>query len=546
MIEEVVVQSKIMELWDKLGLEDTGAYEKGLFFITAGLMVGLAFVGISNPDLLSSKLNSAFDWVLHYFGWWFLLLGTVLLVFALFMAFSRYGNIRIGGPDAEPEFDTFSWVSMVFTAGFGPAILVWGVGEPISIMVDPPPNSFLTGGESLKSLALAFMFLHDAFPGAAMWYFPLTLGFALMAYSHGTGEYKISSMLTVAFDKETYWWLYWIVDLTALIAIIGGMATALGFTAQQLTTLLNNVFGLQAARLTYGLFGVIALILLGDIWLGLRRGIRNAARITMILVGVSMVLLLLVGPTLFIFNIWLDATGIWLNNLPRFLLYTAPTAQGDWPQQWTAFWWAYWASWSLFVGSFVARISKGRTIRETFSVVVIVPAVLAWIQHAILGGWVLSSRYIGPVSDALNTHGFPAALAKAVTLTPMGNLLGILFVVVSVGYLITTLDSAVYMLAALSLGEENPNGRNRAWWGIIAAFFGIMTVNIPAFSAIQAFAPTLSLIFTLFFVLLMYVSYSTVRNHRQNGSAPINGDSFGTSRESESTPDPDRTSENND
>lgn len=523
-----------MRIKHKFGLEDADRSEIGLFFVTICALVVLVIVGIVNPPLLSSTLNGAYNWVMHYFGWWFMVLGGVLLVFALFMTLSRYGNIRIGGEDADPEFGLYSWIAMVFTVGFGSSIIVWGVGEPIQIVNNPPPQP-LPAAAALKPLALAFMFLHESFPGMAMWYIPVTLSFALMVYTRSVSEYKLSSMLDVVLDRDQYGWLYWLVDLSALVAMVGGIATALGFTAQQLATILDTVYGLQGTVFTYGLFAIIGLIFLGDVWLGLRSGIQNAARLTIVFMILAVGMLFVVGPTLFTLNMWLDATGIWLNNLPRLMFYTAPTSGGDWPQQWTSFWWAWWAAWGLFVGSFVARVSKGRTIRETFFALVVVPAALTWAQHGIIGGWVLAPDYVGPVSNALAANDIPVAVAKAVTLTPFGKVLGVLLALVMVGYILTTLDSAVFMLSAITLGNENPNARNRAWWGVLLAFLGVMTLRLPTFSAMQSFSPVMALPFTVYFLVLIYASYVTARDYyREELAAPDEEPFFTLSEQSES------------
>lgn len=513
-----------MKLWNKFGLEDAAGSEKWLFFITIGFVLGLVVVGTVVPELFTRSLNTLFDWTINYFGWWFLALGVVLLIFSIFIAFSRYGHVRIGGQDAEPEFDVFSWLSMVFTVGFGSSIITWGVGEPVAIAANPPPQPFPVAASS-KSLALAFMYLHGTFPAMAMWYLPLTAAFGLMVYSGRKGNYKISSMLEPVLDKDRYGWVYWLVNLAALVAIIGGLATSLGFTAQQLSTILSGVFGLHSIAITYALFAVIGLILLADVWLGLERGIRNAARGTVILMSITFLVLLFVGPTLYILNIGLDATGVWLNNLPRMMLYTAPTSNGNWPQQWTSFWWAWWAAWGIFVGSFVARVSKGRTIRETFSILVIVPTALAWIQHVIAGGWALAPGYFGPVSTTLSQQDIPSAVAKLITLTPLGSLIGALLVAVMAGFLLTTLDSAVFMLSAITLGSENPNSRNRIWWAVILTFLGVMTLNLPSFQTMQQFAPIMGLPFSVFFIVIAYASYITARDYyrdvvasQQNGS----------------------------
>ncbi|KYH27209.1 L-carnitine/gamma-butyrobetaine antiporter [Halalkalicoccus paucihalophilus] len=526
-----------MNRWNVFGLEGTDRATKGFFFGTITALAALVCVGLLYPAALETTLNSAFDWVLYRFGWWFMALGVALVAFTFFMAFSRYGRIRIGGEDAEPEFGVFSWIAMVFTVGFGSSIVVWGVGEPISIVTQPPPTSPVPGA-SIESLALAFMFLHESFPGMAMWYLPFALGFGLMAYTTESDDYRISSMMSVVLDRERYGWLFWLVDLAALIAIVGGLATTLGFTAQQLATILSDVFGAETNLVTYGLFALIGLVFLGDVWLGLHKGIRNAARVTFVLMLVTSGVLLAVGPTLFILNITLDATGIWLNNLPRLALYTAPTSGAQWPQSWTSFWWAWWAAWGLFVGSFVARVSKGRTIRETFVALVAAPTLLTWLQHGIIGGWVLAPGYVGPVSEAFAQNDIPTAVATAITLTPFGTVIGVLLVLIMAGYVLTTLDSAVYMLSAITLGEEEPNARNRAWWGALLTVLGVMTLNLPAFSAMEAFSPVMALPFTLFFVVLMYTTYVTARRYyREEYKEPGERPYFAITRASEESGD---------
>ncbi|AGB32174.1 BCCT transporter [Natrinema pellirubrum DSM 15624] len=504
-----------------LGLEDASRGEMALFFVTMGVMLSLGIVGFLRPSALSSALIGAKSWVLVYFGWWFILLGFVLLVAATAFTASRYGRIRIGGPDAEPEFDRFSWLSMVFTVGFGASVLIWGVAEPVSIVQYPPPDPAPVQNASTESMALAFMFIHEVFPGLAMWYLPVAIAFGIAVYTDGIGEYKISSMLAGVVDKGRIPGLYWLVDLAAMIATIGGIATTLGFSAQTMSAILSGVFGLEARILTYAVFALIGLVFLGDVWLGLRKGIRNAARATVVLIGVAMALLVVIGPTLYMLELHLDATGVWLSNLFRLSLYTAPGAEGNWAADWTGFWWAWWAAWSIFVGSFVARVSKGRTVRELFAVLVLVPTLFTWIQHGLIGGWALAPGYQAPIAEALAASGNPAAIAKALEITPYGTILAVLFVFIIAGYIITSLDSAVFMISAITLGDENPNPRNRAWWGALLAVFGMMSLELEEFSAIESLSVTMALPFSLFLLLVLYGSYVVARNYVRDNETPV-------------------------
>jgi choline-glycine betaine transporter len=414
---------------------------------------------------------------------------------------------------------------MVFTVGYSGSIVIWGVGEPASIVNSPPPQPYPVAGASIESLALAFMFIHEIFPGLAMWYPPFALAFGLIVYTRGTEDYKFSSMLKVIFGEKDRK-VYWLVDLAALIAIVGGVAAAIGFTGQVYGALMGQVFGLDSIVYTYGLFAVVGLVFLGDVWLGLRKGIRNASRITILLMFVAFGYVLLVGPTLFILEIGLDAGGVWLGNILRLSTYTAPTAAAsNWPQQWTSFWWAWWAAWGLFVGSFVARVSKGRTIRETFVFLVIIPGFILWTLHSIIGGWVLAPDYIGPVTDALS-EGIPAAVAQAVAITPFGWVLGILLVLVIAGFVLTSLDSAVYILSAITLGNDSPNARNRAWWGVLLSFLGIMTLELPVFAAMQAFPAVMALPFTGFLIVIAYASYVTAREYYEETFGSVEEEAY--------------------
>jgi len=523
-----------MNFWEVFGLGESDRNERSLFFITVGLILLITVVGLISPQFLNDALNGANSWILTHFGWWLILLGGIVLLPVLYMVFSEYGNIRIGGEDTEPEFDLFSWLSLVFTVGWGSAIVIWGVGEPISIVAFPPPEPYPVQGASIESMALAFAYLHDILPGLIVLFFPFTLAFALGAYTQELDDYKLSAVLDTMLKTDRYKRFYWLVDLSALVAIVGGIATTIGFTAQQLGTILSNTYGMQSNALIYGLFAVIGLVFVGDIWLGLKKGIRNAARATVILSAILVSVLLVVGPTGYILNISIDALGVWLNNMVRLMLYTAPSGGGTWAQSWTSFWWAWWISWGLFVGSFIARISKGRTIRQVFIASVFIPGVAAWIQHSVYGGWVLAPGYIEPVQQALTNDGVPAALAEAITITPFSNVVGVLFVLVIIGYVITTIDSAVYTLSQLTLGVEEPNAYNRAWWGIILAVLGIMTIELPGFSGLRSIPPVMGLALSFLLVVLIVVSYIAARDYVREEFGGLNpAESTATSAEQE-------------
>ncbi|QDX40906.1 BCCT family transporter [Salarchaeum sp. JOR-1] len=487
------------------GLESTTVAERLLFALSVALSVALAAAGILYPDAVGGFFASSFAWVTVNAGWWFILLGFALTVFFTWLCVSRYGDLRVGGPDADPEFGTVSWVAMAFTVGYSIAVLFWGVAEPVSIVTSPPPRSPVPGA-SPESLALAFTFLHDILPGLVAWYLPFAVLFGLVAWQHD--NWKASVLLEPLGRPFTHPAVAWLVDVVTVLAIVGGLGTSLGFIGQQLSSIVRVVFGFDASYVTLVLFLAVAVVFVVDVFAGLRRGIQNAARVAVAANVLLTVVLFVLGPTGFILDLGLDAMGVWLSNLARLSLYTAPTSPGNWPQNWTSFWWAWWAAWGVFVGSFVARISKGRTIREVFVGLCIAPAAFLVFQHSVLGGLALAPGNLDPVAAALAADGNAAALSTALTLVPAPRLVGALALLALAGYIVTSLDSAVYMLAAITLGEREPNVRNRAAWGIAMVGVGVMTTFVGGGTTVlESFSTTLALPLTALYVLVAYATY---------------------------------------
>jgi len=500
-----------------LGLEDASAAERVLFVATAAFAVTLTVAGIRYPEAVGRTLAGSFSFVLEHFGWWFILLSFLLSAGITAFCLSRYGRRRIGGPDADPEFGLAGWIAMVFTVGYSISVLFWGVAEPV-LVASNPPSPAPVGGVSTESLALAFMFLHDVLPGLVAWYLPFAIAFGLIVRCEGS--WKVSDVLAPLLDRSRYGAVYWAVDFATLIAIAGGLATSLGFIGRQLAAIVGGVYGVESRAVTLGLFALVAAIFVVDVWAGLRRGIRNAA---LIAVGANLaltVVLLAVGPTLFVVELGLDAMGVWLGNLPRLMLYTDPVGSGNFPQQWTSFWWAWWAAWGVFVGSFVARVSKGRTVREVFVGLCVVPGAILVFQHSVLGGLALAPGHRATVETALESGGNAAALAAALRTVPYTDAVAALAVVALVGYIVTSLDSAVYVLAAINLGEREPNARNRAAWGLLMVGVGVMTTFVGGGTRVLE---SLSTTFALPFTLLYLVAMAAVFVHVRDTDGPADG-----------------------
>ncbi|WP_157744173.1 BCCT family transporter [Halopenitus persicus] len=502
-----------------LGLENSTRSEKVVFILSASFSLALAIGGILYPEIVRQTLSDLFNYVVTYFNWWFIALSLILVIFFVGLMISKYGRLRLGGEEADVEFGWFSWLSMIFTVGYSSSVLFYGVAEPIAI-VNNPPDTLPTYGEPIEVVALSYMFIHDIMPGLIAWYLPFGIAFGLIAW--GKGTWKISTLLEPILDRDRYSTVFSIVDLLTLIAIVGGVATGLGFISSQISSIIGMVYGIHSQLLITLVFIAIALIFLLDVMAGLENGIRNAARLAVIMNTLLIGILVVVGPKLFIAELGLDATGFWLNNMPRLMTYTGSTSTSLWSNYWTGFWWAWWAAWGIFVGSFVARVSKGRTIREVFLGLGIAPTVFLLIQHSVLAGWALHPNYINEITAAYLEQGQAAALSTLITVAPYSNLIGVLVLIAFVSYILTSLDSAVYMLAAINTGEQEPNQRNRAVWGVLLISIGIMTTYLGGGAGVlQSLSTSLALPFTVLYLVVLVSIYVVVKNRYHNNYVTI-------------------------
>jgi choline-glycine betaine transporter len=490
-----------------VGLDGATRGERALFLVAAGCVLALAVAAGAFPDQLGTVLEAAFFLTLNFFSWWLMLLGLGFFAFSVVFCLSRYGRMRIGGPDATPEFGPFSWFSLIFTVSFGASIIFWGVAEPVAFITDGP-EPLPVADAPTEIVALSFMFLHNVLPGLIAWYLPVALAFGLVAWGR---KVKVSTMLEPVLDRDAHGRLFWAVDLAALIAILGGGVTSLGLLEQQVAAIAADVFQVDTTLVSVGVFALAGLFFVGDVYVGLDRGIRTVANATVGVVIVLMAALLVVGPTLFIIELTIGAVGVWLDDMFRMMLYIDPlghrAAEGfelPWAHSWTGFWWAWWASFATIIGTFVARVSRGRTVRQVFVVFAIVPAVFLVIQHGILGGLALAPENVEAVTAAYEADGAPSALTAVILSLPFSEAFGVLFIVALGGYVITSVDSVTYIVSAINTDETDPNVRNRMAWVGLTLILGTTTIAVQGTEALQAFAPALALPFTVILVAIVY------------------------------------------
>lgn len=342
---------------------------------------------------------------------------SVFLIFGVYIAISKLGNVRLGGPDARPEFPTFAWLAMLISAGMGIGLMFWSVAEPIYHFQDPPAllGTIAPNTTDAAQQAMGITFFHWGL--------------------HAWGIYG---------------WPGNAIDILAVASTLFGLATSLGFGVQQVNAGLNFLFGLEISTpIQVGLIAIITGFATASVVSGLGNGVRRLSELNMILAGLLLLFVLFVGPTLFIVNSFVENLGYYAASLPTLSFWTETFSGTDWQNSWTVFYWGWWVSWSPFVGIFIARISRGRTVREFMLGVLLLPSLLTFLWMSTFGGTALSLELGGSsglISDAVATDVSTAlfVMLQQLPLTGLTSFVGIVLVVV---FFVTSSDSGSSVLS---------------------------------------------------------------------------------------------------
>ncbi len=341
--------------------------------ISAFLIIFFIGFTLRNPSETNILLNKVKNSITGNFNWFFIISSNLFVLFPLYLIISKLGEVKLGGPEANPEFSNFAWYSMLISAGMGIGLMFWSVGEPLYHMNSKLPFSNSTGdiGE-----ALGVTFYHWGFHPWGM-YALVALALAFFAYNRGL-PLSLRSVFYPIFKDKVFGWIGDFIDILAVIACLFGLATSLGLGAQQINSGLNYLFNVpQSTNIQILIILIITLIATLSVVSGIGKGVRILSELNMKIAFIFLVVILLLGPSLFIFRSFNNGVGYYLNNLIKLSFFTENG--NDWQGAWTIFYWAWWISWSPFVGTFIARISKGRSVREFVVAIFIIPTLLSFI-----------------------------------------------------------------------------------------------------------------------------------------------------------------------
>lgn len=438
------------------------------FLVTIAVVVW----GISGGDSFSSFSSNALAFVVNNFGWAFILFATVFLFFSIVVALSKFGRIKLGRNDEAPEFSTVSWIAMMFAAGMGIGLMFYGVSEPLTDYLNGVPGHEEHDVAQAMSTTLLHWTLH---PWAIYGIFGLAIAYS--TYRLGRRQLLSSAFIPLIGERHARGTVGNCIDFLAIVATIFGTACSLGIGATQIAA------GLDAAGLVsnpsmktlVGIIAVLTLAYLISAMSGVGKGIQYVSNMNMVLAALLAVFVFVVGPTVSILNFIPGSVGAYLSNFFEMIGRTAESfdgTAGEWLSSWTIFYWAWWISWSPFVGMFLARISRGRTIREFLFGVMLVPSGVSVIWFAIFGGTAIHLEQNG--KSIYGEGNAEYQLFDLLQSFPGGQVVSVIAVILLATFFITSADSASTVMGSMSQGGQlDANKYVSATWGLIVGLIGL-------------------------------------------------------------------------
>lgn len=440
-----------------------------VFYISAILVTLFVLWGLVFPTSLASSADQALAWMITNFGWFYMLITALFVLFVIALALSPYGKIRLGKDDDRPEFSWISWIGMLFAAGIGVGFVFWGVAEPVLYYIDTPVG-YEPRTTSAAIAGLRYGSYHWALhPWAIFSIVGLTL--AYVQFRKGRPA-LISSAFYPFLGRNTDGAIGKTVDILAVLATCTGVATTFGLSAMQITGGLSSFTSLpNEIWVQLIVIGIVTVLFIFSAARGVDRGIKILSNINIGVAGLLLLFILILGPTLFIAENFVTTLGGYISNVIPMSLTLTPFSESEWLGTNTIFFWAWHISWAPFMGLFIARISRGRTIREFMGGVLIVPSLLAIIWFTTFGGTALNLEMYGPGGIAdLVTDNVELALFETLSHLPLSAVTTVLSVILIFIFFITSADSATYVLGAMtSRGSLNPSLRIKLIWGILIA-----------------------------------------------------------------------------
>lgn len=489
--------------------------DPGVFGIAVGISVLFVLWGVLFTDSLASVASTTLSYLITTYGWVFILATFGFLVFVGYLAFSRYGKIRLGKDDDRPEFRTATWIAMMFSAGMGIGLMFFGVAEPILHFATPPHGLAEAGSTDAARTAMQYSYFHWALHPWAVY---AVVGLALAYSTFRKGRKNlISSAFYPILGERVNGPIGKAIDILAIFATLFGTATSLGLGALQINGGLDFLWGVGTSTTwAIGIILTITLLFTISAVTGVHKGIKYLSEINMILAAILLLFLVIVGPTVFMLNIFTESFGAYASNLVGMSFRTAASGDQEWLAAYTLFYWAWWISWTPFVGMFIARISKGRTIREFVLGVLLVPSLVSFVWFAVFGGAAINLELSGATSLAATATESPAnALFETLNQFPLATVTSILAILLVALFFVSGADAGAVVLGILSSrGAMKPKTWVLVTWGVLTGLSAAVLLLAGGNNALQSLQQASIIAAAPFLLVMIAMCYALFKELR--------------------------------
>lgn len=474
-----------------------------VFAISAALIVVFMLYGAVFSEHAGQLFGQVQSLISTHFGFVLIILMNTALVFCVYLGFSHYGDIRLGHQTETPQYSFGSWIGMLFSAGIGIGLLYWGVAEPLYHFVAPPVADAQTVEAAKQAMMISF--LHWGLHAWAV-YAVVALSLAYFHYRRGL-PLSIRSVLFPLIGQRIYGGWGHTVDILAVFGTIFGVVTSLGLGVMQLETGLVQMLGITPSlTLKVALIAGITACAAFSVMAGLDKGVKRLSDITIIVTLALLAFIVITGPTQFIFDSFVENIGNYVGNLITLGLWNEAYSDSDWQASWTVFYWAWWVSWSPFVGVFIARISRGRTIREFLFGVLFVPMLLLFFWFTAFGGVAVQMALDGNIGlvEAVQAD-YGSAIFKLIEQYPLTKGLMVVILMMIVLWFVTSADSASLVVDMLTAGgETDPPKVQRLFWVTSEGVMAAVLLTAGGLTALQAAAIVAGAPFAIVVFVMMY------------------------------------------
>lgn len=442
--------------------------------------------------------------------WLWLLLAFACFIFLVWLAFGRYGNVKLGAPDDEPEFSRFSWLSMLFTGGVGAGLVYWSMAEPIFYLTWPPFWEEAFSAQAAQ-WAVAYGIFHWGFLAWGI-FTPGAIAFAYMIYVKKKPYFYPSYTCRGVLGNRVDGWIGTAINIFVIVGLVGGLGTTMGVVIPMISAVIANFLGLEnTIYVQSGTLVLLAIIFGYSAYSGIHSGIKKLSELNSFLCLGLLAFILIAGPTLFMLSYYVDSVGMLIQNFFRMTLNTDPISQSGFPQDWTVFYWAWWVAWAIYFGLFIARISKGRTIRDVILNMTFTTTLGCSVFFLVFGGYVVDLQLNkGMELDViLTTIGGGQMIVDVLESLPLSGLVIPFFILVMLIFQATTIDSNAYTISMITCdkiqyGQEPPRWI-RLFWCVLLAVIGVAILVVGGLQVVQL-SSVLTSVPVVFIIVILMIS----------------------------------------